>query len=234
MASNNFWTTPTYTPMQQFKFDVETNLWKANITSANSLRVIELKNPQRFAIPKQLIKALNLPDTSFSYDNDAANIGSGGPNIESQDPTISELELQLYLTGDMLSDMQDIFYTYYLQDIQTDALDNPIRGTVPVILNQDRISFKPSPILIKNSTITVNIYNSVEKIRSIRYYGVYPISYNLGSLDYSSPDVVIGSMKFYFYGYEIERPGEQSNAVSADILNSISSLSEKAKSMGDF
>lgn len=257
MASNNFWTTPTYAPMQQFKFDVQTNLWRADIDSAGPDGRVEInyysapgQKERRYTIPKELIKAVNLPDTTFGYDNDAANIGSGGPNIESQDPQISELELQFYMTGELLTDLQDIFYTYYLQDLQTDSAGNPLSGKVPVIMNKDRVSFQPAFELIENSEITVNIYKSLVKtkqnlngqklsnlglIRSIKYYGVYPVSYNLGSLDYSSSDVVVGNMKFYFYGYEIVNPNrEGSISLSDNVLGAIGAKRQDTKNMGNF
>ena len=66
MASNNFWTSPTYAPMQQFKFDVQTNLRKADLSEG---QVLLETVPANFQIPKELIKAVNLPDTTFSYDN---------------------------------------------------------------------------------------------------------------------------------------------------------------------
>ena len=241
MASDNFWTTPTYAPMQQFKFDVQTELWKADISSANGEgRVkldLDLPGQSRYTIPKELIKAVNLPDIAFGYDNDAANIGSGGPNIESQDPQISELELQFYMTGELLSDLQDIFYTYYLQDFQVDDL-GITRAKVPRIMNKDRISFQPSYQLIENSEITVNIYKStaafrrrpqsgqpkvpnLQLVRSVRYSGVYPVSYNLGSLDYSSSDVVVGSMKFYFYACEVVDPNNEGRSLNEDIVKSL-------------
>ena len=62
--SNNFWTTPTYAPLQQFKFDVQTELWKADMSSANGKgRVkldLNLPGQARYTIPKELIKAVNL------------------------------------------------------------------------------------------------------------------------------------------------------------------------------
>ena len=75
--------------------------------------------------------------------------------------------------------------------------------------------YEPSPRATANSPAT--------PIKSIRYYGVYPISYNLGGLDYSSSDVVVGSVKFYFYGVDIRDPEDATKATALEeqILNSI-------------
>ena len=114
MASNNFWTSPRYAPMQQFRYDVQTNLWKCrkkNIfeSEAGTPPSVRLENSDLSNhISKEMIKAVNLPDVVLSYDNDAANIGSGGPSIESQDPQMSELELQLYMVPDLLSIIPEI------------------------------------------------------------------------------------------------------------------------------
>ena len=235
--SNNFWTTSTYAPMQQFKFVVQTSLCKANL-SADPILLATV--PRNFQIPEELIKAVNLPDTTFSYDNDAANIGSGGPNIESQDPQISELELQFYMTPELMQDLQDIFYTYYLQSIETTNANGQMMmvGVKPKILNKDRISYQPLSSFLKTSNILVKILdNNGNIIRVVNYYGVYPISYSFGNLDYSSSDVVVGNMKFYFYGYEITS-GEDAltGNIGKDILNSIPALNAGSgcKSMGDY
>ncbi|HAW82027.1 MAG TPA: hypothetical protein DCX27_21405 [Balneola sp.] len=231
--SNNFWTSPKYQPMQQFRYDVQTVLFKANFSSRESEGRVLVNQPQstEVAISKELIKAVNLPDVSLGYDNDAANIGSNGPSIESQDPQISELELQLYMTPQLAQDIQDIFRTYYLQDVE-EFLGSFI-GRPSKILNKDRVSLIPSPIFIKQSQIIVNIYDPspmatskkpATPAKSIVYYGIYPVSYNLGNLDYSSSDVVIGSMKFYFYGMEIRDGGSdatQSSQLQREILSSI-------------
>lgn len=234
MASNNFWTTSTYAPMQQFKFDVQTNLRKADLSRD---QVLLETVPANFQIPKELIKAVNLPDTTFSYDSDAANMGSGGPNIESQDPEVSELELQFYMTPQLMQDLQDIFYTYYLQPIG-DSRESSVGltlGIVPNILNKDRISFQPIAAFIKTSNILVNIRDSAGNIaRVINYYGVYPVSYSFGNLDYSSSDVVIGSMKFYFYGYEITTAEESATGKLSQKIMSIPTLNRTKKDMGDF
>ncbi len=100
------------------------------------------------------------------------------------------------------------------------------------ILNKDRISLKPANALLKDSAIIVNIYEPSPRAtkdkpatptKSIRYYGVYPVSYNLGSLDYSSSDVVVGSIKFYFYGMDIKDPedAKKPSTFEDKILNSI-------------
>lgn len=247
MASNNFWTSPSYAPMQQFRYDIQAILFKADFNTVyDGGRVLvsspSLKEP---AISKELIKAVNLPDIALGYDNDAANIGSGGPSIESQDPQMSELELQLYMTPQLTQDIQDIFRTYYLQDIIIPPL-NPAgtyRGRPSRIINKDRVSLIPFPDFIKESQIIVNIYDPsplatkdspATPAKRIHYYGVYPVSYNLGTLDYSSSDVVLGSMKFYFYGMEI-RSGDdtkESSQLQTEILNSIGR--DKALCMGDF
>lgn len=243
MASNDFWTNPNYHPIQQFRFDVQTNLWRADISSAPRGGKITVR--ERYAMPKELIKAVNLPDTTFGYDNDAANIGSGGPNIESQDPQMAELELQFYLTPESLSTMQDVFHTYYLQ--QVEKIGNTISGVPARILNRDRISIQPSEFLLENSTIAVNIYNPspqatrgapASPIRQINYYGVYPVSYSFGNLDYSNSDVVVGNMKFYFYGHEILgleeiRRSTGSSSRKQDFYEAISNK-EKIKTMGEF
>ena len=229
--SNNFWTTATYQPMQQFRYDVQTLLFKANFSSViDGKTLLESPSNKESAISKELIKAVNMPDVTFGYENDAANIGSGGPSIESQDPQMSELELQLYMTPQLAQDIQDIFRGYYFQDIVT--FGSSFAGTPQKILNKDRVSLKPSVELLKQSVIIVNIYEAsppatkdsrATPIKSIRYYGVYPISYNLGGLDYSSSDVVVGSVKFYFYGVDIRDPedAQKSTTLEDQILNSI-------------
>ena len=98
--SNNFWTSANYQPMQQFRYDVQTTLFKADFGNTDNAPFFMARYPQseQPVISKELIKALNMPDVVFGYDNDAANIGSGGPSMESQDPQMTELELQLYMT----------------------------------------------------------------------------------------------------------------------------------------
>lgn len=260
MASNNFWTTPTYAPMQQFRYDVQTILFKADFNTVFDGGRVLVQSPalKGSTIGKELVKAINLPDVALGYDNDAANIGSGGPSIEAQDPQMGELELQLYMTPQLMGDIQDIFRTYYLQDIIKPGLSpaGTYRGRPNIkILNKDRVSLIPSPIFTKESQIIVNIYSSTSDprdtkrvtsstsanavqptpLKKIVYYGVYPISYNLGNLDYSSSDVVIGNMKFYFYGVEI-RDGEDnletSSQMKTDILSSIGRNGKK--DMGNF
>ena len=231
--ANNFWTTAAYQPMQQFRYDVQTILFKANFSSISSEGRVLVNQPQstEVVISKELIKAVNMPDVTFGYDNDAANIGSDGPNMESQDPQMAELELQLYMTPQLAQDIQDIFRTYYLQDVE-EVIDGIFEGRPSKILNKDRVSLIPSPLFIKKSAIIVNIYppsNNATKespatpAKSIRYYGVYPVSYNLGGLDYSSSDVVVGSVKFYFYGVDIKNPedAENSSQLETEILSSI-------------
>ena len=256
MASNNFWTDAKYQPMQQFRYDVQTNLWNANaslppyrptVTQRAGADRISLSNYRNlYEIPKELIKGVNLPDTTVSYDNDAANIGSDGPSIESQDPQITELELQFYMTPELMSNIKGIFTTYYLQNVEQ---PNPsvkwFTGDIPRIINKDRISLKPSALLLQNSEITINIYStSNEKlntkvskknlnlVKSIKYYGVYPISYNLGNLDYSSPDVVTGNMKFYFHDYDIIDGVAETN--NTTINQVVASLINKNKCMGNY
>jgi hypothetical protein len=233
MASDNFWTTPTYAPMQQFKFDVQTNLAKLDIAEKSAGGFFQISDVVLdFQIPKELIKAVNLPDTTFSYDNDAANIGSGGPNIESQDPQMSELELQFYMTPELMIDLQDIFYTYYSQLTNPDELFD---GLLPKITNKDRISFQPLYQFIESSNILVNIRgNSGEVLRTINYYGVYPTSYNFGNLEYSSSDVVVGSMKFYFYGYEITTADESAAGKLSQKMMGTLSLNRLKTDMGNF
>lgn len=240
--SNNFWTTPSYQPMQQFRYDVQVELYKAEFTGTGS-RVFIGEKSGGTVISKQLIKAVNLPDVSLGYDNDAANIGSDGPSIESQDPQISELELQLYMTPQLAQDIQEIFRTYYLQDVKPSTnTGGGYSGTLSKILNKDRVSLIPSPIFIKNSQIIVKIYEpnhtgqkNPTPVKKIVYYGIYPVSYNLGNLDYSSSDVVVGSMKFYFYGMEI-RDGasddETPSQLQTEILSSIGR--EGKKCMGNY
>lgn len=268
MASNNFWTTPTYAPMQQFRYDVETNLWKykkENVFPSEAgsppgvrLETSDLSNH----ISKELIKSVNLSDVAFGYDNDAANIGSSGPSIESQDPQMSELELQLYMVPDLLSTIPEIFNTYYLQDVRDLDDRSAIGGELSRILNKDRISLKPASRLLSNSTIIINIYSSTSDprdtkrvtystsanavkptpLKKIIYYGVYPISYNLGNLDYSSSDVVVGNMKFYFYGFDIINGDEEpDNKELQNVIKSITGsekhfapIKDKLGSMGNF
>ena len=210
--SNNFWTSADYQPMQQFRYDVQTLLFKANFDNIREGGIVAVSAPSGGspAISKELIKAVNLPDVTLNYDNDAANIGSSGPSIEAQDPQMAELELQLYMTPQLAQDIQDIFRTYYLQDVVSSLGGIIYEGRPAKILNKDRISLVPSPLLIQKSQIIVNIYEpnfggqkNPTPAKSIRYYGVYPISYNLGTLDYSSSDVVMGNMKFYFYGMDV-------------------------------
>ncbi len=230
--SNNFWISPNYQPMQQFRYDVQTILFKASFTRTldDGRIVVPAAAKEKSMISKELIKAVNLPDVTFGYDNDAANIGSDGPSIESQDPQMSELELQLYMTPQLAQDIQDLFRTYYLQGLEKVG-DNFV-GYPAKILNKDRISLKPANALLKDSAIIVNIYEPSPRAtkdkpatptKSIRYYGVYPVSYNLGSLDYSSSDVVVGSIKFYFYGMDIKDPedAKKPSTFEDKILNSI-------------
>lgn len=230
--ANNFWTTAAYQPMQQFRYDVQTILFKGNFAQLDGGRVKVVKpQSEEVIISKELIKAVNMPDVNFGYDNDAANIGSDGPNMESQDPQMTELELQLYMTPQLAQDIQDIFRTYYLQDVEL-GRDGIFRGRPSKILNKDRVSLIPSPLFIKESVIIVNIYDPSPILdensrpipaKSIKYYGVYPVSYNLGGLDYSSSDVVIGSVKFYFYGVDIKNPEDATNSsqLEEEILSSI-------------
>ena len=255
MASSNFWTDAKYQPMQQFRYDVQTNLWNAN-ASLPPYRPTSVQRPgvdriaisnyrNLYEIPKELIKGVNLPDTTVSYDNDAANIGSGGPSIESQDPQITELELQFYMTPELMSNIKGIFTTYYLQNIeQLNSSGIEFTGDIPRIINKDRISLKPSALLLQNSEITINIYSTnnnklakpsdknLNLVRSIKYYGVYPISYNLGNLDYSSPDVVTGNMKFYFHDYNIIDGGDDTNNTTMNQV--VASLINKNKCMGNY
>ena len=144
---------------------------------------------------------------------------------------MTELELQLYMTPQLAQDIQDIFRTYYLQDVEL-GRDEIFRGRPSKILNKDRVSLIPSPLFIKESAIIVNIYDPSPRAtkdspaipaKSIRYYGVYPVSYNLGGLDYSSSDVVVGSVKFYFYGVDIKNPEDAKNEsqLEREILSSI-------------
>ena len=230
--SNNFWAIASYQPMQQFRYDVQTILFKASFTRTldDGRIVVPAAAKEKSMISKELIKAVNLPDVTFGYDNDAANIGSDGPSIESQDPQMSELELQLYMTPQLAQDIQDLFRTYYLQGLEKVG-DNFV-GYPAKILNKDRISLKPANALLKDSAIIVNIYEPSPRAtkdkpatptKSIRYYGVYPVSYNLGSLDYSSSDVVVGSIKFYFYGMDVKDPEDAKNQsrFEEEILSSI-------------
>ena len=200
------------------------------------------------------IKAVNLPSVTFGYDNDAANIGSDGPNIESQDPTMTELELQFYMFPDLASDMQDIFYAYYLQNVTANPAGTEARGSVPRILNKDRVSLKPSRLIVAKSQIIVNIYDPQKVpptsaadipgdkgavIRSLKYYGVYPVSYDLGTLEYGSSDILEGSMKFYFHGVEVLTPNQEvitPNDTNEKYKNIImESFAHKEKrTMGDF
>ena len=246
MASNNFWTDAKYQPMQQFRYDVQTILFKAdfNVVYEGGRVLVPPPTSEDPAISKELIKAVNLPDVTLGYDNDAANIGSGGPSIESQDPQMSELELQLYMTPQLTQDIQDIFKTYYLQDIIEPPLNPPgtYRGRPSRILNKDRISLIPSPIFIQKSQIIVNIYDPSPRatksfparpVRSIHYYGVYPISYNLGNLDYSSSDVVMGSLKFYFYGMDI-KSGDGAKESSQSEQKILESIFVSNTNMGDY
>tara|TARA_Y100001938_G_scaffold148545_1_gene232563 strand:+ start:4933 stop:5670 length:738 start_codon:yes stop_codon:yes gene_type:complete len=244
--SNNFWTSANYQPMQQFRYDVQTTLFKADFGNTDNAPFFMARYPQseQPVISKELIKAVNMPDVVFGYDNDAANIGSGGPSMESQDPQMTELELQLYMTPQLAQDIQDIFRTYYFQNV-TEEIDGIFEGRSSKILNKDRTSLIPSPIFIKNSQIIVNIYDPAPAAtkrapatpaRSIVYYGIYPVSYNLGNLDYSSSDVVVGSIKFYFYGYEIVQPDQVNREIGKDVLGSIPSLNTelRCKSMGNY
>lgn len=229
--ANDFWTNAKYQPMQQFRYDVQTILFKANFGLVGFDGRVLANQPQSKipTISKELVKAVNMPDVTFGYDNDAANIGSDGPSIESQDPQMTELELQLYMTPQLAQDIQDIFRTYYLQDV-VEAAPGIFEGRPSKILNKDRVSLIPSPLFIQKSAIIVNIYepNPSRKkdptpAKSIRYYGVYPVSYNLGGLDYSSSDVIVGSVKFYFYGVDIKDPktADQSSQLETEILSSI-------------
>mgnify|MGYP003651277707 CR=1 FL=1 len=222
--------------MQQFKFEVETNLCKADLSKDP---ILLATIPKNFQIPKELIKAVNLPDTTFSYDNDAANIGSGGPNIESQDPQVSELELQLYMTPELMQDLQDIFYTYYLQSVESTNENGQmiIVGAIPKILNKDRISYQPLIGLLKTSNILVKILDGAgNTTKVVNYYGVYPVSYSFGNLDYSSSDVVVGSMKFYFYGYEITSAEDAAaGKIGKGVIESLQLIRDRSKKlMGNY
>jgi len=243
--ANNFWTDAKYQPMQQFRYDVQAMLYKGDFSGTLEDTIPSLVGKilaNRVSIDKELIKAVNMPDVSVGYDNDAANIGSGGPSIESQDPQIAELELQLYMTPQLAQDIQDIFRAYYLQDVIDDGSGGFI-GTPARILNKDRVSLIPSPLLIQNSQIIVNIYDPNPKpvkdfpatpAKSIRYYGVYPVSYNLGSLDYSSSDVVMGSMKFYFYGADIRSDDDANRSTQEETGILASIFAKNNKCMGNF
>ena len=243
MASSNFWTDAKYQPMQQFRYDVQTNLWNVDSSLLEGSIPRGFTADSLYTIPKELIKGVNLPDTTLGYDNDAANIGSSGPSIESQDPQMAELELQFYMTPKLMSDIKNIFTTYYLQNVRLFA--DLYNASIPRIINKDRISLKPSALLLQNSEITINIYStSNEKlntkvskknlnlVKSIKYYGVYPISYNLGNLDYSSPDVVTGNMKFYFYDYDIIDGADDTNNTTMNQV--VASLINKNKCMGNY
>lgn len=243
MGSNNFWTDANYTPLQQFRYDVETNLYKADFSDIGDdgrVKILGVKQLNPW-ISRELVKAVNLPDVTFGYDNDAANIGSGGPNIESQDPQMSELELQLYMTAELASNIQDIFRTYYLQDVRQ-TQRTTFNGKVPRILNKDRISLQPSALLLQNSSIIVNVYNPspnaskaapATPAKSLRYYGVYPISYSLGSMDYGSSDVVVGNIKFYFYGVDIhDGGGDTPSKIEENLLKGL--ITKGDKCMGNF
>ena len=242
--ANNFWTTANYQPMQQFRYDVQAILFKADFGAINDEGRVPIRQPQstEAVISKELIKAVNMPDVTFGYENDAANIGSNGPSIESQDPQMTELELQLYMTPQLAHDIQDIFRTYYLQDVK-EPIDGFFEGRPSKILNKDRISLIPSPLLIRNSAIIINIYDQSPRasfgapatpIKSVRYYGIYPVSYNLGGLDYSSSEVVMGSIKFYYYGVDIKNSEDKDNPSQQEkeILSSI--VASGKACMGNF
>ena len=242
--ANNFWTTAAYNPMQQFRYDVETILFKADFSGGdNGLVLVEQPQSQQSYISKELIKGVNMPDVTFGYDNDAANIGSSGPSIESQDPQMSELELQLYMTPQLAHDIQDIFRTYYLQNVVETALPGVFEGRPSKMLNKDRVSMIPSPLFIEKSAIIVNVYDPSPAAtlgrpaipaKSFRYYGVYPVSYSLGGLDYSSSDVVLGSIKFYYYGVDIKDSEDKLNP-SQQETEILSSIVKKGRScMGNF
>ncbi len=96
---------------------------------------------------------------------------------------------------------------------------------------------KLSIIQVKKGLQIKILDNNGNTIRVVNYYGVYPVSYSFGNLDYSSPDVVVGSMKFYFYGYEItNEENALAGNIGKDVLNSIPSLNRgsSCKSMGDY
>ena len=104
--ATNFWTDAKYQPMQQFRYDVNAMLYKGDFSETVSVgNSVGKISTNRVSIDKELIKAVNMPDVSVGYDNDAANIGSGGPSIESQDPQMAELELQLYMTPQLAQDI---------------------------------------------------------------------------------------------------------------------------------
>ena len=151
--ANNFWTTAAYHPMQQFRYDVQAFLYKADFNDPDDKGFVTALRKR--SITQELVKAVNMPDVTFGYDNDAANIGSNGPSIESQDPQMTELELQLYMTPQLTQDIQDIFRTYYLQDLK--ARGGFLTGKPTKILNKDRVSLRPSVELLKKSQIIVNI-----------------------------------------------------------------------------
>lgn|GEM_PF-2344607 len=282
----DFWTESNFQPMQRFRFDVQTNIFKMVSVGGPGPGIAQLDITKPFTINPAYIKAVNLPSVTFGYDNDAANIGSDGPNIESQDPTMTELELQFYMFPDLAIDIQDIFYTYYLQDLKPNGANRTTyRGILPRILSKDRISLKPSRTVVKNSSIIINIYDpgvgspvsgteqaltnrsaareiiaqtlrdkangipgsislaarlpsatagiqlTSTPIRSMKYYGVYPVSYDLGTLEYGNSEILEGSMKFYFHGVETLLPNKKGKY--EQIINS--SFTKKGKqSMGEF
>jgi len=282
----DFWTESNFQPMQRFRFDVQTNLFKMDSVGGPGSNIAQLDITQPFTINPAYIKAVNLPSVTFGYDNDAANIGSDGPNIESQDPTMTELELRFYMFPDLAIDIQDIFHTYYLQNLKSNGANlDTYHGRLPRILSKDRISLKPSRLIVEKSQIIVNIYDpgagspvsgteqalgntsiareaiaqlqhdkangilgmiSVKKsvdrlkgrlqqtstpIRSIKYYGVYPVSYDLGTLEYGNSEILEGSMKFYFHGVETLSPNKKGKY--EQIINS--SFTNKGKrTMGEF
>ena len=152
--ANNFWTTAAYQPMQQFRYDVQAFLYKADFNDPDDKGFVTALRKR--SITQELVKAVNMPDVTFGYDNDAANIGSNGPSIESQDPQMAELELQLYMTPQLAQDIQDIFRTYYLQDLKDRGgvfSGGILKGKPTKILNKDRVSLRPSVELLKNSQI---------------------------------------------------------------------------------
>ena len=76
-------------------------------------------------------------------------------------------------------------------------------------------------------------------VRSLKYYGVYPVSYDLGTLEYGSSDILEGSMKFYFHGVEIIEPNPEvttptgTNEKYKNII--MGSFADKGKrTMGEF
>ena len=190
----DFWTDKEAIPLQKYRFVVQVNLYAG--TPSYEGEDFKITNIERFYIPKHLIKSVNLPELSLTIDNDAANIG-GSQIMEGRDPVSTDLEIVLYMTPYLMRKIRNMMMTYYNSDLK----------------NKMNLAAKPQVELQNESNILVKVLNPEgEIVKTLGFYQVIPVSYDLGDLEYGSSDVVEGNIKFHFNSTHDKAPAIEEGA----------------------